>query len=98
MAPKMERTRNIAICEGSRSQGVSDMLSKSKNWVGTYLFVKLDEGGLIELVQLFSLMIWVLGVTQALAHISFVRQENLLHLSREGMERYLYVLSVSDLL
>ena len=64
----------------------------------TYLFVKLDEGGLKELIQLRPLVIWVLHVAQALAHVGLVWQENLLHLPREGVQRNFYVLGVSDLL
>ena len=64
----------------------------------TYLFVKLDEGGLEELVEVGTLVIWVLNVTETLAHKVLVWQENLLHLPWESVEWHLYVLGVSDLL
>ena len=62
----------------------------------TYLFVQLDEDGLEELIQVCSLMVGVLHVTQTLAHVGLIRQEDLLHLLGERVQGHIYVFSVSN--
>jgi len=66
--------------------------------VFTYLFVEFDEGGLEKLIQLRALVVGVLHVTETLAQVGFLWQEDLLDLTWKGVEWHLDVLSVSDLL
>ena len=63
----------------------------------TYLLVKLDECWFEQGIDLFSQVVWVLGVTQTFAHFVLGLQEVLLHLSWKGMEWYNHVSGISDL-
>jgi hypothetical protein len=62
----------------------------------TYLFIEFDECGFEQLVDVFSSVIWVLSVTQALAHLSLGWEEVSFNSSWERMERNGDILGVSD--
>ena len=64
----------------------------------TYLLVKLDEGGLEELVEVGALVVGVLHVAEALAEVGLFGQEDLLDLARQRVQRHLDILCISDFL
>jgi hypothetical protein len=72
--------------------------AKSKRARTTYLFVELNEGGLEQFVQLGALVIGILYVTETLAHVVLLGQENLLDLTGQSVEWHLHVLRVPDFL
>ena len=64
----------------------------------TYLFVKLNEGWLKQLANISVLMVGILHVTQTLAQVSLIGQEDLLDLAWQGVQWHLNILGVSDFL
>ena len=63
----------------------------------TYLFVQFDKGWLKKLVQIRSLVVWVLHMTQTLAHVVLFRQEDLFNLLWKGVEGNINIFCISDL-
>ena len=61
----------------------------------TYLFVKFDESWFKQLLNLFSVVLWVLHVTKTFAHVRFSWQEVFLNGPRQSMQWNYNVFRVS---
>jgi len=64
----------------------------------TYLFIKLDKNWFKEFINILALMVWVLSVTETLAHFCFLREIVGVQFVGQGVKGYDHVPGVSYLL